>query len=153
MRGIIKIGLGVVVILILAALFFTRLPPSTRFAPMETAYDTIFGVSIRMSVASLLALGIADFFDVFIFSKLRTALQGKSLWLRNNLSNILSLGLDTIIFMVLAFYSLDQGFNENMSFLRSIILPYWFLKCIMSGLITPFVYWGVAWLRKEKNVA
>jgi len=35
-------------------------------------------------------------------------------------------------------------------FLAGIIIPYWLLKCFMSAIVTPFVYLGVKWLRKEE---
>jgi len=36
-----------------------------------------------------------------------------------------------------------------MSFIVSIGLPYWILKCIMSLITTPLVYGGVKWLKRE----
>jgi queuosine precursor transporter len=74
MRKLIKMSLVIIVLIILTSLFFTWLPPSTRSAGMESAYDTIFGVSIRMSIASLLAFACADFLDVYIFAALRKKL-------------------------------------------------------------------------------
>jgi uncharacterized PurR-regulated membrane protein YhhQ (DUF165 family) len=57
---------------------------------------------------------------------------------------------DTFIFMILAFYGIKQGFSENFTFIFSIAIPYWLLKCFMSVMETPFTYWGIKWLREEK---
>src|SRR4029078_9143658 len=103
----------------------------------------IFKQSIRISLASLTAFAFSDFLDVYLFSKIRERLGKKNLWLRNNASNIISQFVDTVVFMVLAFYALNLSATANISFLWSIILPYWLLKCFMSVIETPLVYIGV----------
>lgn len=150
-RSIIRSSIVMVFLLSVIALFFTALPPSTRYATSEPAYDLIFKQSARISIASLLAFALSDMLDLFIFMKIRESLGKKALWFRNNASNIISLFFDTVIFMTLAFYAFDKPFMNNFSFLVSIILPYWFMKCFMSVIETPFVYLGVRWLKKEKK--
>ena len=135
--------------LLVFSLFATFLPPSNRFQNTEKAYDTIFQTSARIAFASLTAFAIAEFTDVFIFSKLRERLGKKSLWLRNNVSNFIAQFIDTVIFMTLAFYAFNTSFSGNLGFLISLILPYWLLKCFMSIIETPFVYLGVKWLKKD----
>lgn len=149
-RSLVRSGLLVVFLTLLFSLISTSLPPSQRFLMKEKSYDDIFSLSARISAASLTAFIIAEFTDVFIFFKIRQKLGKKALWLRNNASNFISEFLDTAIFMVLAFYALDKSFGVNMSFLISLILPYWFLKCVMSILETPLVYVGVSWLKGKK---
>jgi hypothetical protein len=138
-------------LLILTAVLFTRLPASTRFAPTEAAYDTIFWVSIRMSIASLIAFAVADFLDLYIFAKLKSKLHRYGLRFRNNVSNFTSEAVDSIVFMVLAFYSFQQGIGDNMSFILSLTLPYRTLKCLMSVIGTPLVYAWVKRLRKKTS--
>ena len=146
-RSIIRPGLLIIFFLFLFSLFATSLPPSARFAKSEAAYDTIFMQSARISFASLVAFTIADLMDVLVFMRIRNALGKKALWLRNNVSNFISQLLDTVLFMTLAFYDFKQPFTLNFVFLFSLILPYWLLKCGMSIIETPFVYFGVKWLK------
>ncbi len=152
-RSIIRAGLVTVVLILLFSLLATTLPPSARFAPTEAAYDTIFGLSVRFSFASLTAFAIAEFTDVYLFAKIRELLGDKALWFRNNVSNFAAQFIDTILFMFLAFYALDKGVAENVSFITGLLVPYWLLKCAMSVLETPFVYLGVRWLRKDQEPA
>lgn len=147
-RSIVRSGLVVVFLILIFSLISTNLPPSVRFKPNEVHYDAIFGLSARIAAASLTAFIIAEFTDLFVFSKIRERFGKKALWLRNNASNFISQGLDTFIFMFLAFYAFEKPFDANFVFLISIILPYWFLKCVMSVIETPFVYAGVKWLKK-----
>ena len=141
----------VVGIILIFSVLATSLPPSTRFQPTENAYDAIFGLSARIAAASLIAFTLAEFLDVFIFTKIRQSLGKKKLWLRNNLSNFISQFVDTTIFMTLAFYALERPLPDNVSFLVSLILPYWLLKCVMSIIETPLVYLGVKWLNHGKQ--
>ena len=136
------------VILIFLALFnllAISLPPSTRSEAFEPAYQTIFAKSLRMTLASLVAFFLAERLDIFVFSKIRARLKNSGLWLRSNVSNILSLFVDTSIFMFLAFFD-----GKNAIFVWSLILPYWGLKCFFSMVETPLTYLAVNWLRKSK---
>lgn len=148
-KSLMRSGLIIIFLIMIFSVIATILPPSTRFAPSENAYDTIFGLSVRFAFASLMAFAISDLMDILIFSRLRERLGKKKLWLRTNLSNFISQLLDTIIFMFLAFYTFDQSLNENLAFLVSLIIPYWLTKCFMSIIETPLVYLGVQWLKKK----
>ncbi len=150
-KSVVRSGLLVVLGILLFSLLAANLPPSVRFQNSEAAYDKIFGLSARIAAASLTAFAIAEFLDIYIFSKLRQIFGKKRLWLRNNISNFVSQFIDTFVFMTLAFYAFDKPFDDNRAFLLSIILPYWLLKCGMSIIETPFVYLGVRWLQKDKR--
>ena len=144
-------GLIVVGLLFLFAVLATHLPPSHRFSSTEPAYDKIFGLTARISLASLIAFGISEFLDVAIFAKLRQKLHKKALWLRNNLSNFVSMFVDSLVFIFLAFYSFGHGLGDNLSFLFGLIIPYWLIKCSLSIVETPLVYVGVRWLKGDKS--
>jgi uncharacterized integral membrane protein (TIGR00697 family) len=149
-RSIVRTGLLMIALLFGFIMLAIHLPPSLRFTESEAAYDTIFGKSARISLASITAFALADFLDIYIFSRIRQKLGKSKLWLRNNASNFIAQLIDTTVFMTLAFYALDQSFAENWGFLLSLIIPYWLLKCSMSVIETPLVYLGVKWL-KGKN--
>jgi uncharacterized integral membrane protein (TIGR00697 family) len=144
-------GLTVVALLIVYSLLATHLPPSHRYASTEPAYDTIFGASARIAAASLAAFAVSELLDVAVFSKMREKLGKKELWLRNNASNFISQFADSTIFIFLAFYALSDSLSSNFSFLFSIIIPYWLIRCALSVVETPFVYAGVWWLKNDKD--
>ncbi|MBD3281082.1 queuosine precursor transporter [Candidatus Dojkabacteria bacterium] len=146
-RSIIRSGLIMIAFLVLFSLFATQISPSSRFASSEASYDHIFYKSIRISIASLSAFALSEFLDVLVFTKLRKQLGKSKLWLRNNASNFVAQFFDTSIFMVLAFYAINESFAGNMEFLVGLIVPYWLLKCLMSVLETPFLYIGIKWLK------
>lgn len=148
-RSVVRTGLIMIVFLFIYTIFATYLPPSARFKSTEAAYDTIFTQSARFSFASLAAFALADFMDVAIFTKIREKMGKSKLWFRNNASNFISEFIDTVVFMVIAFYSFNESFAANWAFLISLIIPYWLLKCSMSIIETPFVYLGVKWLKNK----
>lgn len=150
-RSVAFIGLGTIVLLILYTTLATGLPPSTRFAPSEAAYDSIFQQSIRMSIASIIAFACSQLLDIAVFSKLRERMQKHALWLRNNLSNFIGFFVDSLVFLTIAFYALDTGFTENVSFIVSLLIPYWLIRCGLSIIETPFVYAGVKWLKNDTH--
>lgn len=146
-RSMVWCGVITAVLLIAYTTLATHLPASARFAHQEAAYESVFGSSARVAAASLAAFVGSEFLDVLVFAKLRAWLHDHALWLRNNASNFVSQFADATIFLTLAFYSLDQPFSSNVSFLTGIIMPYWLVRCILSIIETPLVYVGVVWLR------
>lgn len=149
-KNLAKISVVIVFFIILFSALAISLPPSARFLSTEPSYHQIFSQSIRISIASLIAMAASNFLDIVVFFKLKKKLGNKSLWFRNNLSNILAVFIDTVVFMSIAFYSISSPFTVNVKFLWGIILPYWFLKTIMSIISTPFVYLGINWLKSDK---
>jgi uncharacterized integral membrane protein (TIGR00697 family) len=149
-RGVVRLGLLMIAGVMVTCVLFTMLPPSARFMSSEAAYDLVFGKSARIAAAILTAFALAEFADVYVFYRIRQKLGTSKLWLRNNVSNFVSQFIDTTFFISLAFYSFNLPVAVNLSFLVSLIIPYWLLKCTISVLETPFVYWGVRWLKGEK---
>jgi uncharacterized integral membrane protein (TIGR00697 family) len=82
-----------------------------------------------------------------VFSKLRARMQGRGLWLRNNVANFLSQLVDAVVWTTLAFYAFGTPFGSNVSFIAGIVVPYYLVRCAMSVLETPLVYLGVRWLK------
>lgn len=125
-----------------------QLPANETWANQD-AYKNIFGSSIRMTIASIIAFLISQYHDILSFEFWKRKTNGKFLWLRNNLSTIVSQFLDTCIFMFIAFYKMTPKFT--IPFIFSLIIPYWLFKIAFAALDTPLCYLGVKWLRKTKE--
>jgi len=126
----------------------TGLPPSSTYYGNE-AYTSVFSNSLRMIVASMTAFIISQHHDIWAFNFWKQKTNGKYLWLRNNLSTIVSQLIDSIVFMFLAFYRVTPEVDAVYVF--RMILPLWILKVGFALLDTPFVYLGVRWLASEKE--
>ncbi len=122
--------------------------PATRFE-FNTEYITIFHFSLRMIFASIAAFFISQFNDMLVFAYLKKRTNGKFLWLRNNVSTIISQTLDTFIFMYLFMYKMTPKFDAF--FVFQLALPYLALKIFFALCDTPFVYLLVKWLKKTEK--
>ena len=116
------------------ALFFE--PSAEDFAHESLA--TIFGFLPRIMLASLIAYGVSQSHDVWAFHLWKKKWpETKHLWLRNNLSTMVSQLLDSVIFSLVAFYGV---FSTGI--LVEIVITTYLLKWIVAALDTPFVYLG-----------
>ncbi|MFA6272431.1 MAG: queuosine precursor transporter [Patescibacteria group bacterium] len=112
----------------------------------KAGYNQIFGISIRIAIASLAAFLIAEYQDVLSFFFFRDKLKIKYFWLRSFLSNLWSQLLDSTIFMVIAFL----GIYPNGT-LISIIISWWLYKVAMGAFYTPLSYIGLHLLRERSK--
>ncbi|HEY1835898.1 MAG TPA: queuosine precursor transporter [Candidatus Saccharimonadales bacterium] len=152
-RSVVLSGLIMVFLLMLFSILAVHLPATPRYASTEPAYNAIFGASARLAFASIMAFAGSELLDIAIFNKLRQSMNGRALWLRNNVANFVSQFADSAIFLTLAFYALKMSFGSNVSFLLGLIIPYWLVRCALSVLETPLVYAGVWWLKGESTRA
>lgn len=137
------IAMGILTTLIVVLLLAIQAKPHPTWGNQE-AYALVFGSSLRMTIASVVAFGISQFFDVFAFDFWKKRTHGKFLWIRNNLSTMSSQFLDSTIFMFLAFYQVTPQYTA--SFLFGLILVNWSFKVILAFLDTPICYLGVRWM-------
>jgi len=99
--------------------------------------QAIFSFLPRIALASLTAYLVSQTHDVWYFAKLKKIYKGQKLWLRNNLSTVLSQLLDNSIFTVIAFAGIFSWQIMLQIFFTSMIL-----KVIVAAADTPFIYWA-----------
>lgn len=122
----------------------------TRQYFSQDAYKKIFSVTIRMSIASIIAFILAQHHDIWAFSFWKQKTKGRWLWWRNNASTIVSQFIDSTVFMFIAFYGLTPKFDTLYIF--SLIIPYWLFKVLFALLDTPLCYLGVKWLKNTSEI-
>lgn len=125
---------------------FVLVEPHERYA-FNSDYKNVFGNSMRMIIASIVAFALAQFHDMYAFEFWKKKTKGKALWMRNNLSTIVSQLIDTFVYMMIAFYMASPKFT--FLFIIQLMIPYYIFKIIFAIIDTPFVYLGVKWLRKD----
>jgi uncharacterized integral membrane protein (TIGR00697 family) len=122
-----------------AALLFR--PHASDF--VDPSLKTVFSLLPRVAGASLVAYLLSQFHDVWAFHFWRKRTASRYLWLRNNLSTLVSQALDSIVFSFGAFvgvFSLD--------IVLQIALTTYILKFVVAALDTPFIYAAVALARR-----
>jgi len=121
-------------------------PVSAASAVGQGAFAETLGASTGVVAGSLLAYLVSQNWDVFVFSRLREATDGRSLWLRNLVSTATSQLLDTVIFVTVAFL-LFQGLPVGV--VIELIAGQYLFKLLLAGLDTPIVYLVVGVVRSR----
>lgn len=101
------------------------------------AMKTMFALSPRICISSLIMYAVANLLSVFVYDKLHQAFQGEKMWLRNNVSTILCNCLENFGFVFLAFGGV-YPFEEVMMIAVSICI----IEVIIALCDTPFLYIG-----------
>lgn len=128
------IGLFSNIVLICATQIALRYIPSS-FDYANDAMQTLFSLNLRISIASAVMYFVANMADVYIFNKLKDKMQGRALWLRNNVSTILCNCLENFGFIFLAFVGI-----YDMKTILTIAISTSIIEMIVAILDTPFLY-------------
>lgn len=120
--------------------------PSASYWEGQEAFNSIVGLSIRITVAGCVSFIISQYWDVTVFHWIKNKKESEfsdkerklpALWWRNTLSTMTSQFIDSTIFVSIAFL----GLYENKMVINMIIAQ-WMIKCIIALIDTPFAYWG-----------
>lgn len=128
------IGLFSNVVLICATQIALRYIPSP-FDYANEAMNTLFALNLRISIASATMYFIANIMDVYLFNKIKEQMNGRALWLRNNVSTILCNCLENFGFIGLAFYGI-----YDIKTIITIAISTSVIELIVAILDTPFLY-------------
>lgn len=130
------------VIVILAGRF---LPPAPFWGYQE-AYNAILGSTPRIVLASLIAYLISQNHDIWAFHWWRARTGGRHLWVRNNLSTIVSQMIDSVLFIGIAFWGTVPPATIGV-----MILSQYIVKVGIALLDTPFCYLLVRWYGSDRK--
>jgi uncharacterized integral membrane protein (TIGR00697 family) len=129
---------------ILYSLVSIAAPWSAQGEWAREGYNQMFGISLRIAIASLVAFLVAEYQDVYAFFFFRKKLGERFFWLRSFFSNLWSQLLDTVIFSIIAFAGV-----YSTHILIIMIMSWWLYKVAMGLCYTPLSYVGIYLLRKE----
>jgi uncharacterized integral membrane protein (TIGR00697 family) len=113
--------------------FSIEMPGAAFWGTDSQSYWTTFlGSTVRITAASWISFLLTENLDAFLFAKLKILTKDKNLWIRNVLSDIPTLTLDSFIFVTIAFI----GEFDILPLIWGQILTKWFFGVID----TPFMY-------------
>ena len=119
-----------VTVLMQLALLFEPAPSDV----MHGALSNVFGVLPRIAVASLAAYLVSQAHDVWAYQFWRERFPGP-LWVRNNLSTIVSQLIDSVIFTLVAFLGVFSA-----PVLIQIVITTYLFKAVVAFADTPVLY-------------
>jgi len=85
------------------AIWIGQVLPAASFWDGQGAYERILGYTPRLLVASFLAYLVGEFANSFVLAKMKIATSGRWLWTRTIGSTLVGQGLDSLVFITLAF--------------------------------------------------
>lgn len=120
--------------------------PAASDRPYQEAYNVILMGTPRIMIASLIAYLIGSLTNAQIMARIKVKTAGSKLRLRTISSTIIGQGLDTVIFVLIAFY----GIFEN-STIFALIVSNYILKVGIEIVMTPITYAVVTRLKERET--
>ena len=145
-RRVIWLGFACNVVLVVAVALAGALP-AAPFWKGQAAWDEILGQAPRILVASFVAYLVGEFANAYVLARLKVATAGRWLWLRTIGSTVVGQGLDSLVFVGLAFAGAVPG-----GALLAIVGSQWLVKVVYEAAATPLTYAAVAWLKSRERL-
>ena len=133
--------------LMVAAVWLGGALPAAPFWKGEAAYQEILGQAPRILLASFVAYLVGEFANAFVLARLKVATGGRWLWIRTIGSTVVGQGLDSAVFVTLAFTGAVPA-----AALAGIVGAQWMVKVVYEAAATPLTYAAVAWLKSREQV-
>lgn len=131
-------------VLMVALVYVGKIIPPVSFWEGQDAYNTILGAVPRIVLASMLAYLASQHHDVFAFHFWKRLTKGRFLWLRNNASTMVSQGIDTALFITIAFIGVVPT-----NVLLNMIVGQYVIKLGIAVADTPVCYALVKLIRRK----
>jgi uncharacterized integral membrane protein (TIGR00697 family) len=145
-RRVIWLGFFCNFIVVLFVWIGQVLPPAS-FWDGQASYERILGYTPRLVVASFCAYLIGEFANAFVLAKMKIATGGRWLWMRTIGSTLVGQGLDSSVFITLAF----AGTIPSKSLLGA-VLTQWLVKSLYEAAATPLTYGIVNTIKAKEHL-
>jgi hypothetical protein len=133
-------------VIVVVAIWIAQVLPAASFWDGQKAYERILGYTPRILVASFLAYLVGEFANSFVLAKMKIATQGRWLWLRTIGSTLVGQGLDSAVFISLAFAG-----TIPVQALTQAIVTQWLVKSAYEAAATPMTYVTVHFLKRKEG--
>ena len=134
-------------LLAVAAIYLGGILPAAPFWQGQEAYETILGYTPRLLAASFLAYLVGEFANSYVLARMKVATDGRWLWSRTIGSTLVGQGLDSLVFIVLAFTG-----TIPLGAMVSAIVAQWLVKSAYEALATPLTYGVVNRLKRIEGI-
>lgn len=140
-RSVIWLGFAANLFFVSIATLVGICPPAS-FWDGQAAYVKILGYTPRLLASAFLSYLIGNFANAITMSRMKIYTKGHALWARTILSTVIGQGLDSLIFITLAF-----GGTVVWIHIGHVVLTVWLFKSLYEILMTPVVYHAVKHLK------
>jgi queuosine precursor transporter len=120
--------------------------PAAQGWDNQAAYQAILGLTPRIVAASLLAYWAGEFSNSYVLAKMKLLTRGRWLWTRTIGSTVVGEGIDTLLFVTIAFAGAVPA-----GLLVSIMVSNYLFKTGLEVVMTPVTYWVVSFLKSAES--
>ena len=145
-RRVIWTGFAAIILMAIAYWIAGALPAAS-FWQGQDAFMSVLGATPRIVLASITGYFIGEFANSYVLSRMKVWMSGSHLWMRTIGSTVVGEGLDTVFFVLIAFWGVLPA-----PALVPIILSGYILKVAYEVVATPLTYWVVGKLKKFEGI-
>jgi uncharacterized PurR-regulated membrane protein YhhQ (DUF165 family) len=113
----------------------------------QTTYESVFGSTWRIVVASITAFWAGEFVNSFVLAKMKVWTRGRALWSRTIGSTFFGQAVDSLIFYPVAFLGI-----WTTEAVVTVMITNWALKVAWEAALTPVTYVVVNRLKAAEGV-
>jgi queuosine precursor transporter len=144
-RRVILLGFGCNLLAVGAIQIALVLPAADFWAENEAAYDLVLGTTWRIFVASLCAYLLGELTNAYVLSRMKVATRGRWLWSRTITSSFVGQGLDSAVFVTIAFAGSGADLVDT-------IVTTWLIKVAWEAAATPLTYALANGLKRREGI-
>ena len=144
-RQVIWLGFACNVLAVVAIALAQALPGAAIWEA-QPAFERILGFSGRLLLASFCAYLVGELANSAVLARMKTLTGGRLLWTRTIGSTIVGEGLDSLIFVTIAFFGILPA-----AALLVTVLTQWLFKVAYEAAATPLTYLVVNFLKRQEG--
>ena len=144
-RKVVWAGFGALIFASFMTWAVLAFPPAPGWMHQE-AFQTVFGATPRIVLASLIAYFCGEFCNSYVLARMKLKTEGRLLWLRTIGSTIAGEAVDSIIFYPLAFLGIWPR-----ALVVQVLISNYLLKVAWEAVMTPVTYRVVNALKRAEQ--
>ncbi|OHD15816.1 MAG: transporter [Spirochaetes bacterium GWD1_61_31] len=144
-RKVIWTGL-LMLVLMSANTWLIGVLPAEPSWPFQADFDHLLLPLPRIALASIVAYFAGEYSNSVVLSRLKIRFKGRYLWVRTIGSTLVGQALDTLLFVLIAFYGLYP-----LPVLIAMVLSNYLFKTTIEAAFTPLTYLAVGAVKKAEH--
>ncbi|HEY0738120.1 MAG TPA: queuosine precursor transporter [Herpetosiphonaceae bacterium] len=145
-RKVIWTGFLAALLMSLTFAAVAALPASAGSESLNAAFNQLLGLVPRIVVASLIAYFAGEFANSYTLARLKVLTNGRYFWMRALGSTLIGEGVDTLLFVMIAFVGVADAPP-----LLTLILSNYVFKLVVEVVLLPVTYGVVSLLKRAEQ--
>ncbi len=150
-RKAVWIGFFAMLFIICTMTLTLSIKPAEANSPVQQAINTLFSPVPAIFAASLISFLISQYSDIWIFQAIRRLTGEKYLWLRTNVSSLISAFIDNTIFSSFAWVIFSSNPVDLKTLVFTYILGTYLFRVVVTLLEAPLIYGARQFIKRGRH--